>query len=49
MQADLSSVTSPSEVAAAVESAKQEHRKAVLVLISREKEERFVTLPLRDA
>jgi serine protease Do len=49
LQADLSSVTSPSEVAAAVESAKQENRKAVLVLISRDKEERFITLPLRDA
>ncbi len=49
VQAGLSEVTSPSEVAAAVESAKQEHRKAVLVLISREQEERFVTLPLRDA
>jgi len=49
VQAGLSAVTSPSEVAAAVESAKQEHRKAVLVLISREQEERFVTLPLRDA
>jgi serine protease Do len=48
VQAGLSTVTSPSEVAAAVESAKQEHRKAVLVLISREQEERFVTLPLRD-
>ena len=49
VQAGLSPVSSPDEVAAAVESAKQEDRKAVLVLISREEEERFVTLPLRDA
>jgi serine protease Do len=49
VQAGQSEVTSPSEVAAAVELAKQDHRKAVLVLISREQEERFVTLPLRDA
>jgi len=49
LQAGLSPVSSPAEVAAVVESAKQEDRKAVLVLISREEEERFVTLPLRDA
>jgi len=49
VQAGLAPVASPAEVAAAVESARKEHRKAVLVLISREQEERFVTLPLRDA
>ena len=49
VQAGLAPVSSPAEVAAAVESAKKEDRKAVLVLISREQEERFVTLPLRDA
>ncbi|MDX1576284.1 MAG: Do family serine endopeptidase, partial [Kiloniellales bacterium] len=49
VQAGLEPVSSPSEVAAAVESAKKADRKAVLVLISREEEERFVTLPLRDA
>ncbi len=49
LQAGFAPVSSPAEVAAAVESARQEDRKAVLVLISREEEERFVTLPLRDA
>jgi serine protease Do len=49
VQAGQAPVSSPAEVAAAVESARQEDRKAVLVLISREEEERFVTLPLRDA
>jgi serine protease Do len=49
VKAGLEPVSSPAEVAAAVESAKKEDRKAVLVLISREEEERFVTLPLRDA
>jgi serine protease Do len=49
VQAGLAPVSSPAEVAAAVELARQEDRKAVLVLISREEEERFVTLPLRDA
>jgi serine protease Do len=49
VQAGFAPVSSPAEVAAAVESARQEDRKAVLVLISREEEERFVTLPLRDA
>jgi serine protease Do len=49
VQAGFAPVSSPAEVAAAVDSARQEDRKAVLVLISREEEERFVTLPLRDA
>jgi len=49
VQAGQAPVSSPAEVAAAVESARQEDRKAVLVLISRQEEERFVTLPLRDA
>ena len=49
LQAGQAPVTSPAEVAAAFEAARQENRKAVLVLISREREEQFVTLPLRDA
>ena len=49
VQAGLDPVTTPADVAAAVDSAKQQDRKAVLVLVSREEEERFVTLPLRDA
>ncbi len=49
VQAGLAPVSSPAEVAAAVETARQEHRNAVLVLISRQQEEQFVSLPLRDA
>ncbi len=48
VQAGLEPVSSPADVMAAVESAKKKDRKNVLVLVSREQLERFVTLPLQD-
>ena len=49
MRVDRSRVASPTDVAAKIEQAGRGDRKSVLLLITREAQERFVALPLRDA
>ena len=42
-------VTSPTDVVAAIDAAEEENQRTVLILVSRQAQERFVALPLRDA
>jgi serine protease Do len=49
LKVDFDKVMSPKDVVAAIDAAEKNEKRTVLFLVSREAQERFVALPLRDA